>query len=119
MKYVNLRLLFNPEPWLQGCFNAAEALIRTQLFDVPILHKELRDDLQAVIGTIVYMHSIRQEREGYRCRFHVIAYEHKIGETPPRGPVRAYLMEYPLITLKNKGRVAEYTVPTLEAPWAN
>lgn len=119
MKYVNLRLLFNPEPFLAKAFDAAECLIRLQLAGVPIMHLELSEDGTSHVCNVVYMHSIRREREGYRCRFHVIAYDHQPGEKPPRGPVRAYLMEYPLIKVSDRGRAYEYTVPTLEHPWAN
>lgn len=119
MKFVNLRLALNAEPFLEKVFSVTERLINLQFFDVPILHMEPAADGESLTGTVVYMHSIRREREGFRCRFFLVAYTHKQGETPPKGPVQAYIMEYPLIQRSSRLSGWEYTVPTLEHPWAN
>lgn len=118
MKNLNMKIRFDAERFLAPVLNVVEGLIRQQLAGVPILHRERSDDGKSHEATIVYMHSVRREREGYRCRFFIVAYDHRPGETPPKGPVRAYIMEYPLITKSSRIRGSEYTVPELESPWA-
>lgn len=107
------------EPLLGHIFDMVGRLIALQLFDVPIHHKETDDDGTSTLTSVVYLHTVRQAREGFRCRYSVVAYLHRRGGSPIPGPARVFIMEYPLIKISDKGRRAEYTVPVLERPWTN